>query len=220
MIKLVVVGAGGCGREVLQLALHQNGVEPTWDILGFVDDNKNLKGAKINGLPVLGDIDWLAANAAGKYVVIALGEPELKKRVGERLQGTGIRYATLIHPTAVIGEFVELGEGTMVCAGAVLTVNIKVGKHVIINVNCFIGHDAVIEDYVTLAICTNVMGEVTVGEGCYVASGVTIRNRVYIGPKTIIGLGSTVVGNLPGGIVALGCPAKVVRENKTGRVFK
>lgn len=220
MKKLVVVGAGGCGREVLQLALHQNGVEPTWEILGFVDDNKDLKGGKINGFPVLGDIDWLVANAVGKYAVIALGEPKLKKGAGERLQGSGIRYATLIHPTAVIGEFVDLGEGTVVCAGTVLTVNIKVGKHVIINVNSCIGHDAVIEDYVTLAICANVMGEVTVGEGCYVATGVTIRNRVAIGPNSIIGLGATVVGNLPGGIVALGCPAKAVRENITGRVFK
>jgi len=220
MKKLVVVGAGGFGREVAQLARHKNVVKPEWEILGFVDDNRDLEGKIINGFQVLGDIDWLVANAEGKHAVFAFGEPELKRTVEARLQGSGIRYATLIHPFTVIGNSVEIGEGTIIVAGVVLTVDIKIGRHVIINANSCAGHDANFGDYVTIAACVNVMGEVTIGEGCYVASGVTIRDAVTIGKNSIIGLGAVVVGDLPADIVALGCPAKIVRENITGKVFK
>jgi len=217
--KLVVVGAGGFGREVLQLAMHQNKMTQQWNIMGFVDDNKELQGKTINGFPVLGDIDWLAANAGDKYAVFALGEPELKRKVEKRLQKSGIRYATLIHPSAVMGDFIDIREGAIIAAGVVCTVNIKIGKHVIINLNCSVGHDVVIGDYATIAPDANVMGETSIGEGCYIASGVTIRDGVNIGQNTIVGLGAVVVGNLPGDIVALGCPAKAVRENTGGKIF-
>ncbi|MDD3653282.1 MAG: acetyltransferase [Desulfotomaculaceae bacterium] len=220
MKKLVVVGAGGFGREVVQLAVHQNQARPTWDILGFVDDNRDLQGKRLNGFPVLGGLDWLAANAEGKYAILALGEPEIKRKVAERLKDSLIRYATLIHPAAVIGDFVNIGAGTIIAAGVVLTVNINTGKHVIINVNSVIGHDVTLGEYVTIAPDVNVMGAATIGQGCYVAAGVTIRDEVTVGPHTIIGLGAVVTGDLPGAVVALGCPAKVVRENKTKKVFK
>jgi len=218
--KLIIIGAGGHGREVLQLALDQNKEEQKWDIKGFVDDNPELQGRSVNGFPVLGDINWLFTQPGDMYTIIALGEPNIKRDIESRLDGSNIHFATLIHPTAIISDSVEIREGTIITAGVILTVNIKIGKHVVVNLNSSVSHDAVIGDYVTLAPNAKIMGAVTIGSGCYVGSGATVREGVTVGENSIIGLGAVIVKDLPGNIVAVGCPAEIVRENITGRIFK
>jgi len=208
MKKVVVVGAGGFGREVLEVLKDMNKVKRQWDILGFVDDNPAIHGTTINKMPVLGGTDWLIANHGGDIgCLVAMGDPSVKRTIVAKLNAGHVGFVNAIHPTVVMSEFVEMGVGNIICAGCILTVNIKLGNHIIINLNCTIGHDTVIEDYCSMMPTVKINGCNHLHEGVYVGTGASFIHNVSVGEWTTIGAGAAVVKDIPDHVTAVGVPA-------------
>ena len=208
MKNLIIIGASGFGREVAWLVERINKVSPTWNLLGFVDDNESLIGTEINGYKVLCTTKNVA-KYRDSYFVCAVGASKTRKQIIERFGG--YRFATLIDPSVEMSDLVEIGEGTIICAHTILTVNIKIGRHVIINLDCTIGHDVVLGDYVTLYPSVNVSGITQYGECVELGTGSQIIQGKMVGKGTIVGAGSVVVKDLPEECTAVGAPCKPIK---------
>ena len=209
MKDIVIIGAGGFGREVAWLIEDINKVNNEWNIVGFVDDNKSIQGTEINGYKVVGDIDSLEKQEV--FVVNAIGDPVIKKKVMDKLDGSKNKYPVLIHPSVICSDRVSFGEGSIICAGNIITVNVEIGKHVIINLDCTIGHDANIGDYSTVLPSVNVSGFVKIEECVSVGTGSAVIQGVNIGRNTVVGAGAVVVKDLPANCIAVGSPAKPIK---------
>lgn len=220
MKKVVVIGAGGFGREVIEIFNDQNKLKKKWNMLGFIDDNKELHGKIVNNYPVLGGLEWLEENNDENLgCVCGIGTPETTKKIVEKLHKIDVKFYNAIHPSVIMSEFVELGEGVIICAGSILTVNIKIGNHVIINLNCTVGHNSILEDYCLLNPTAKINGYNHLCEGVYVGTGATFLhgtegNMLTVGPWSTIGAGAVVIKDIPENVVAVGIPAKVIKQKE------
>lgn len=208
---LYIIGAGGFGREVAWLVRRINAVAPTWNIKGFIDDNENLWNTVEDGYEVLGGCDYLKEQS-NAWAVCAVGNAKIRKKIIEKL-GNSVRFATVIDPSVVISESVSIGEGTIICAGTIITVDEKIGNHVIINLDCTIGHDDVIDDFVTLYPSVNVSVACHLGECVEMGTESQIIQGLSVGEGTIVGASACVVKDLGAEITAVGCPAKVIKRH-------
>ncbi len=213
MKKISIFGAGGFGREVQMLIEQINEISKEWEFIGYWDDDDNLPN-KINDRPLLGNLKKLNEYKEGElYLVCAVADPITKEKILNNITNKNIKYPILIHPSALIGnrKFVEIGEGTIIAAGNIITTNITIGKHVILNLSCTVGHDTSIGDYSSFMPSVNISGEVIIKNNVYVGTGAKIINLLEIGENTIIGAGAVVAKNLPPNCTAVGLPAKPVK---------
>ena len=212
MNKLIIIGASGFGREIAWLAERVNKEKPQWEILGFLDDNEALKDQIVGGYPVLGGVAD-AVKYPEAYYVCAIGSARVREKIitklGELLAEP--HYATLIDPTVQMSDRVEIGEGSMICAGNIITVDITLGKHTIINLDCTVGHDAVVGDFVTFYPSVNLSGITTVGACTELGTGSHIIQGIHIGSHSVIGAGAVVVKDIPDKCTAVGAPAKPIK---------
>lgn len=206
---LVIVGAGGFGREVAWLVEDINRSHPTWELLGFVDDQA--AGRTVEGYPILGDRSYLATLSPRPWVVCSVGDPRVRRRVVDVLSAEGYQFATLVHPSVCMSRFVKIGPGSVVSAGSVLSTNVSVGDHVILELGCRVAHDSVLGDFASLMVGANIAGEVEVGAGCFIGAGATVINRVSVGEWSIVGAGAAVVKDIPPRVVAVGVPARPIK---------
>lgn len=212
MKDLYIIGAGGFGREVAWLVERINQVEATWDIKGFIDDNKAIKGKIEGGYPILGGTDYLLEEKKEIWVVCAVGSAKIRKSIIEKTQiNSNIRYATVIDPSVILSHRVEIGEGAIICAGTILTVDITIGKHVIINLDCTLGHDDIIEDFVTIYPSVNISGNVIVETCAELGTGMQVIQGKRIGRESILGAGAVVVKDIPEQCTAVGSPARKIK---------
>lgn len=211
MKDLVIVGAGGFGREVQWLAERMNGIETAWNLLGYVDDGVET-GSLVDGLPVLGGCEWLSSRRERTCVAVAIGSSATRKRVvGELAGNPALDFPALIDPAAIVSNRVAMGRGCIICAGSILTVDIEMGDFVIVNLDCTVGHDACLRDFTTLYPSVNVSGNTILGETCEMGTGSAVIQGRSIGAGSIIGAGATVVRDIPAGCTAVGCPAKPIK---------
>lgn len=215
MKDLIIIGAGGFGREIAWLTDRINKaapLSPLWNLLGFIDDNEQIQGQRINGYPVLGNMSAIK-RFPNAYFVCAVGTSCVREKIIKKAkkQFPGIHFATLIDPSAVMSDLVTVGEGTMICAHTIITVNITIGEHVILNLDCTVGHDAILQDFCTLYPSVNVSGITNIGRGAELGTGMQIIQGKTIGDYSIIGAGSVVVKDIPANCTAVGSPAKPVR---------
>ena len=213
MEPLVVIGAGGLGREVAETVKTLNAHRPTWDLLGFFDDDPTLEGKTVVGLPVLGPVS--AAVTSTVKVVVALASPGdlfVRKRIASRLQLASDRYATVVHPGAMLAASTELGPGSIVLAGAVATAEVRTGAHVVVMPHVVLTHDDRLGDYVTLAAGACLAGVVVAEDGVYVGCRAVVRERRTVGAWSLIGMGAVVTTDVPSGEVWAGCPARFMRK--------
>lgn len=212
MKKIYIIGAGGFGREVAWLIERINSVAPVWKLCGFIDDNPEKQGKRIDGYPVVGDCNFLRGCGEEVWVVCAIAAAAVRKKVVKRVTECGsARFATLIDPSALYSSSVSIGEGTIICEGTILTVDITIGKHIIIDYASTVGHDAVIKDFVTIYPSVNVSGCCIIEQGVEVGTGTQIIQGKKIGHETIVGAGSVVVKDLPCSCTAVGAPAKPIK---------
>lgn len=205
---IYIIGAGGFGREVLNIYIDLGREE---EIAGFLIENCDKQGTKINEKP-LHDITLLNnIEMSNVKLICAIGTP-LRKRLIEDTKSKGFSYDSVIHPSVVKSRWVAFGEGTIICAGNIFTSQIKVGDYSIVNLSCTIGHDVEIRKYTTISPGVNVSGRVTIGDECFIGTGVSIIEKVTIGNQSYIGAGSVVVNDIPSNVMALGIPAKPVRK--------
>ena len=212
MKDLIIVGTGGVGRETAQIVEEMNKVKKEWNILGFIDDNKDLKGKIVNGYRVIGDRTYLNYFEKEVYVVIAIANYSVKKELVKFLTNKNIKYATLIHPSVRLNDTIKIGEGSIVYPGVIMTVNIDVGNHVIISPKCGVGHDTIIEDYVTLLWNVNVSGNEKIRQGATLGSGSTIIQGLEIGRGSFVGAGAVVIRDIEANKTAVGVPSRYIGE--------
>ena len=212
MKDLIIIGASGFGREVAWLVERINKQMPTWNIVGFIDDNESIQGKTINGYKVLGKTTD-AVSFPDAFFVCAVGASRIREKIICRVkrENPNIKFATLIDPTVEISDLVTIGEGTIICAHTIITVNISIGNHVIINLDCTIGHDAVLQDFVTLYPSVNVSGITKIGYAVELGTGMQIIQGKTVGDYSIVGAGAIVVKDIPEKCTAVGSPAKPIK---------
>jgi sugar O-acyltransferase (sialic acid O-acetyltransferase NeuD family) len=209
MEKLIIVGAGGFGREVLGYARDVQKIEPRWEIGGFLDDNNRALDNFNYNFPIIRSIQDYQPTENDVFVM-ALGTPAEKLAVADILIKRGARFISLIHPKAWIGSNVTLGIGCVVCPYTVITCDIRIGDFVTINVYASIGHDSLIGDGCTLSSYASIAGAVKLGNGVYVGIHGCILNGTEIGDFAMIGAGSMVLKHVKPGATVIGVPAKRV----------
>lgn len=212
MKNLVIIGAGGFGREVAWLVEEINKVSEEWNLLGFIDENVESHGKDVNGYEVLGNLDYIK-NLEDTLYVCAIGNAKIRKLIVQKCEEKGFKAATLIHPNVINSRFNNIGEGTIICANTIITVNIEIGKHVIVNLDCTVGHDVILEDYVTIYPSVNVSGNCLISQCVELGTGTQIIQGKSIGEGSIIGAGSVVVKDIQSNVTAVGIPAKVIKQH-------
>lgn len=220
MDKLVIFGTGGFAREVYGIieAIDEQKlfVQEKSCFVGFLDDNIEMHGQEFYGSKVLGGIEWLKNNKnAG--VIVAIGNPSIKKRIVEEIKKIeGVSFPTIVHPRALIGNKVHIGEGCVVCANTIITTDVVIKNHVILNLSCTIGHDSIIEDFVTVAPGSLISGNVKICEGSDIGTGSNIIQGKKIGSWSIVGAGAVVIKDVPDNVTSVGNPAKVIKNREDG----
>lgn len=212
MKDIVIIGAGGFAREVQWLINDINKVNKIWNIVGFIDNEESKKGLYLNEDKVIGDFDEIKnLGIKDLYYVCGVGDPKLKKKLSDYADGINLKPATLIHPSVIMSDLVSIGEGSIICASNTITVNITIGKHVILNLDCTVGHDAIIGDYSTVLPSVNISGSTNIGKLVSMGTGSFLIQGVSIGDNSIIGAGAVVVKDIPENSTAIGIPAKVIK---------
>lgn len=207
---LVLVGAGGFARETAEAVRAINEDRRRYDLLGFLDDNTDLAGETYDGVEVIGTTGDLSA-MAGVQVVVCTGHPgnyTSRRRIVERIGLDASRFATLVHPAAVVPPTTTIGPGTVILATSVATSSVRVGAHVVVMPGVVLTHDDVVGDYVTFGAGAKLAGGVRVDDGAYVGSGALVREYLQIGAWSLVGMGSVVTADVPAGEVWAGAPAR------------
>ncbi|MET0526016.1 MAG: acetyltransferase [Nocardioides sp.] len=217
-IPLVVIGAGGFGREVVDVveavsaASTAAGGAAPWDLLGVVDDaptEVNLARLADRSLPHLGSLDeFLSSDRSSVAYAVGVGSPTVRRRIAVRCDTAGLEAATLVHPSVTMGARVTVGAGTVLCAGVRVTTNIQIGRHVHVNLNATIGHDAVIGDHVSLNPLASISGDCVLGEGVLVGAAGVVLNGLRVGEGAVVGGSACVVKDVEPGVTVVGVPAR------------
>ena len=203
--KLIIIGASGHGRVVADIAIRMN----RWQKLFFLDDNVNIRslmqieiiGKSTDALSYIDDYD----------IFVAIGNNEIREKFQTRLEKAGASIPILIHPSAIIGEKVEMGAGTVVMAGVVINCCSTVGKGCIINTGAIIDHDNVIEDYVHISPGVRLAGAVKVGKGSWLGIGSVVSNSINIISGCMIGAGAVVIKDIEEAGTYVGVPALKIK---------
>lgn len=211
MKDIIIIGAGGVGRETAQLIEDINCEKKQWNLLGFIDDNKDLHGRNINGYEVLGGSMALNDYKGKIYAVCTISNPRIKQRASSKLKNNNMEYARLIHPTAVLSRHVEMGEDIIIQAFCFVSANVVIGSHVQLNPQCGIGHDSIIGDYSSLYWNVNISGNVRIEEGSLLGTKSTVLQGLTVGAWSIVGANSTIINDIPRCCTAVGTPAKPIK---------
>lgn len=220
MARVVIIGAGGHAREVLDilLACRANGddIEP----LGFIDENPDNHGQTLDGFPVLGDFAWFKGVDRDEVAVIcAVGTPRACRRLAQQAASLGLRFASAISPQACISPHARIGRGVMIFPNVIVNTRAVIGDHVILNVAATVSHDTIMGDFCNINPGAHLAGNVTVGEGCYIGMGTNVIQNITIGSWSVIGAGAVVIRDIPPHVTAVGVPARVIKVHKTGELL-
>lgn len=214
---IVVIGAGGFGREVVDVIEAINAADNgegqvPWRVVGVVDDSitpPNLQRLQQRAIPHVGSTsDFLSSADPGITYTVGIGSPHVRRRVADAFDAAGHRPATLIHPAATLGSQVVIGPGSVLCAGVRITTNVVLGRHVHVNLNATIGHDTSIGDFVSLNPLASISGDCEVEHDVLVGVGGILLNGLHVGHGSVIGGAACVVRNVEAGTTVVGVPAR------------
>ena len=205
--KIYIIGAGGFAREVLNIYtdLHKF-------VQGFIEKDKSRIGEILNDVPIYSQSILDINTIKTIKLICAIGDSQVRKEIVESLENLGYEFDIIVHPSVIKSKWVDIDTGCIICAGSILTNQIKIGKHAIINLSCTIGHDTNIENYVTISPGVNISGNVSIGDGCFIGTGVKIIEGITIGDGSVIGAGACVTKDIPQNTLAVGVPAKPIKK--------
>lgn len=210
MKSLVLIGAGGCGREVLQWAKDINKIGVRWNIKGFIDDDLDSLNGKVCSVTVLSRIDDYIIDPEDEFLC-CIGNSHTRKDVVERMKDRGAAFTTLIHPKAVVADSCTIGKGTIIYPYALVSDNAVLGDGCIINMYSSIAHDSILGEYSTISAHCDVTGMCKLGAHVFMGSTSHVVPGLRIGNDVYICAGSTVMARVRDGIKVLGNPAKIVK---------
>lgn len=202
MKNLIIVGAGGHGKVLADIALKMK----KWDKVMFIDDIVQKK--TIMDLDVIGNIDNAILYKNKADFVVGIGDNCNREKIQCILEKKGLSIASVIHPSAVIGADVKIKRGTVVMAGAIINSSSEIGKGCIINTNCNIDHDNILDDFIHISPGVNLAGTIKIGKKSWVGIGSTVKNNVNICEDVVIGAGAVVVNDIIKSGTYIGVPAK------------
>jgi sugar O-acyltransferase (sialic acid O-acetyltransferase NeuD family) len=209
MRDLLLVGAGGFGREAAEAVRAANAHRPAWRLLGFLDDDPRTHGRLVGGVPVLGPAEAVHDHATA-LVILCTGHPgnyASRRLMAERLELDDERYAALVHPSATVGASSRVGAGSVLLAHVDVTADAAIGRHVAVMPQVVVTHDGRIDDFATLASGVRLGGGCHVETGAYVGSGACVREGLTIGARAMIGMGSVVTRDVAADRLWFGAPA-------------
>ncbi len=200
-MRLLVVGAGGHAKVVTDTARAAG-----WEIAGVIGLRSGAE--TLLGYPVSRELDDIKADA----FIVAVGNNRTRRELFENYRSRGIRPAIVIHPSAIIGSDVDIGEGTFIAAGAMVNVNATIGEDVILNTGCVVEHDVLVGDHVLIGPNASLCGESAVGIGTTLGAGASVIPTATVGEWSVCGAGAVVVSDLPSHALCVGVPARPVRS--------
>lgn len=208
MKKLLIVGAGGFGRELHAWASQHPDCGRTWELEGFLDDNAQALqpfGSFARVWPLTGHVVDPA-----KLYLCGLGLPPVKQKLLQPLLAAGANFPAFIHPRALVGDRVKLGRGVVLCPGAIASADITLGDFAMLNLHATVGHDAAVGAWSTLSAHCDVTGRVQVADRVFMGSGVSIIPGLSIGSGATLGAGAVVIKDVPAGVTVVGNPARIL----------
>lgn len=211
-INIVIIGAGDFAREVLWTIQEYNKKEDEFSIVGFLDDDESLWGKTIDGVKVLGSVDWVFNNKKEIKYVIGIADNYIRKKIVHILEQQKISFQTIIHPSVIFSKSNKIGNGVVIQAGSILTINTVIGDHVHINIDSTVGHGSIIEDFVNLSPGVHVNGNTTIREGVFVGTGAVMQQDLEIGKWSIIGAGTVLLENVEEYSFYAGVPGKLKKQ--------
>ncbi|WP_022869717.1 acetyltransferase [Yaniella halotolerans] len=218
---VIVFGAGGFGRETLDVIEASNrsatGHSGKIRVIGVADDSptpESFEHMIARGYRYLGTTSDILDRLEPHSYVIGIGDPGIKSLIDQRLTKRGWRAVTLIHPSASVGSVNEIGDGSIICGGVQLSTNTVLGKHVHLNPNATIGHDALIKDYVSVNPGAVVSGEVVVEPRALLGAGSVVLQGLSIGRNVTVGAGACVVSNVGAELTVVGIPARELQSSE------
>ena len=210
-IPVIVYGAGGLGREVMQIVLLTLAKSDEYGALGYVDDGVE-PGTILNGFPVLGGGDFLENFDGDAALVFGIGDPSIKARLYDRFKDkSNIKFPSVIHPGASISSYASVGRGVVADFGSYISLDAVLGDFVFINNGASIGHDARIGAFTSVMPLAAISGCVTVGERCLIGVQCSVKQGLSVGYDVMIGMGSVVLSDVPDGTTVVGNPARKIR---------
>lgn len=219
MNTLFIYCAGGYGKEVIDVARRLNAARPAWNAIHFLDD--------ICTTPTIHDARVFTFEDACAHikahsgeVVIASGEPSVRAALRERLENSHIPLGRLVDATALVSQAECLSDGVVISQFCSVSRDARLGVNVSVNQMSIVGHDVVVGENTVISSMVNIGGKSVIGRNSYIGMGALVKDMVKIGDGVIVGMGSVVFNDLPDNVVALGNPARPMRQNTEQRVFK
>jgi len=204
----------GAGRHALEIFRYYEDAGRSAEVAGFLTESRFFTGNEQLPQPVELIENWLSLPAEDRsryLLIVAIGSPERRHLIAG-LEAAGARFDTLIHPTAYIGREVIIEEGVQIGPGCILTTEIRVGAHSILNVGCSLSHDVTLGRMCTLSPGVRLAGKVTAGQGVFFGIGAAVIDKVTIGDGSVIAAGACVTCDIPSGVMAAGVPATIRKQ--------
>lgn len=207
MKSILIVGAGGLGKEVVDLINDIGGYE----IVGFIDDNVDKKDTVINHIPIVDTLEHISQYRSVDCVAIAIADPAVKRKVYEYSMGIDFYYPNLIHPTVILGRDVKMGIGNIIGAYSIISTEVKLHDFVTINPQCGIGHESEIGSFTTLYWNAHIGGNTYILENCELGSQSCVIQGLRVTDNVLLGAGAVVVNNIDCSGTYVGVPVRKIK---------
>jgi sugar O-acyltransferase (sialic acid O-acetyltransferase NeuD family) len=210
-MKLVIVGAGGHGKVVLDILRAAGLHEP----VGFVDSSPGRTGSKFGGLPVFGPANVLPKLRQQniRAAIVAIGDCRARQKYATLLREEGFELLNAIHPTASISASAVVGKNVVIAAQAAVCTEAQIGDSVILNTNSVVDHECEIGQAAHICPGAHLAGRVRVGAGAWIGIGANVIQCLSIGEHAIVGAGAAVIRDVPAYATVVGVPARVIKTD-------